>query len=99
MHFCSTSTEPSREESPNTSAVVYEEIGDVMDSFKYTQNILYGVPTMGKGLTSSSVTERVKVQGSGEPQELSWGHDATANTDLPNVHEMYQINPAYGVNT
>ena len=99
MHFCSTPTEPSREESPNTSAVVYEEIGDVMDSFKYTQNILYGVSTTGEGLTTSSVTERVKVQGSGEPQELSWGHDATANTDLPNVHEMYQINPAYGVNT
>ena len=47
MHFCSTPTEPSREESPNTSAVVYEEIGDVMDSFKYTQNILYGY---GEGL-------------------------------------------------
>ena len=101
MHFCSTPTEPSREESPNTSAVVYEEIGDVMDSFKYTENILYGVSTTGKGLTSSSVTERVRVQGSGEPQELiiSWGHDATANTGLPNVHEMCQINPAYGVNT
>ena len=65
-----------------------------MDSFKYTQNILYGVSTTGKCLTSSSVTERVKVQGSSEPQELSWGHDV-----LPNVHEMYQINPAYGVNT
>ena len=50
-------------------------------------------------MTSSSVTERVRVQGSGELRELSWGHDATANTDLPNVHEMYQINPAYGVNT
>ena len=100
MHFyCSTPTEPSRGESPNTSAVVYEEIGDVMDSFKYTQNILYGVSTTGKCLTSSSVTERVKVQGSSEPQELSWGHDATANTDLPNEHEMCQINPAYGVNT
>ena len=99
MHFCSTLTEPSREESPNTPAVVYEEIEDVMDSFKYTQNILYGVSTTGKGLTSSLVTERVRVQSSGEPQELSWGHDATANTDLPNVHEMCQINPAYGVNT
>ena len=99
MHFCSTLTEPNREESPNTSAVVYEETGDVMDSFKYTQNILYGVSTTGKGLMSSSVTEGVRVQSSGEPQELSWGHDATANTDLPNVHEMYQTNPAYGVNT
>ena len=58
MHFCSTRTEPSREESPNTSAVVYEEIEDVMDSFKYTQNILYGVSTMGKGLHDVFISDR-----------------------------------------
>ena len=67
-----------------------------MDSFKYTQNILYGASTSGRVLMTSS--ERGKVQGSDESQEPSHYSNTVTNTDLPSVHEMCQINPAYGVN-
>ena len=74
-----------------------------MDSFKYTQNILYGASTSlaqeEVTMSSSSTAMRVKVQVSGELHDQERCHDATTNnTDLPNAHEMYQINPAYGVN-
>ena len=64
---CSALAEPSRHDSPNTETpVVYEEIGDVMDSFKYTQNILYGASTSlaqeEVTMSASLTATRVKVQ-------------------------------------